>query len=57
MRFALCFLGAEVFAVEFSPGDEIEEFEGDGKLTTSDHSFGFGSEPFSDYYYEEEEKA
>ena len=57
MRFAVCLLGAEIFAVEFSTGDEIEEPEGEGKLTTSDHSFGFGTEPFSEYYYDDEEKA
>jgi hypothetical protein len=54
VRFAICILGAEIFAVEFTNNAE-EEYEGDGKLTTSDHSFGFGGDPLGDYYYEEEE--
>lgn len=57
MRFAMCLLGAEIFAVEFASDEAVEEYDGEGKLTTSDHSFGFGSEPFSEYYYEDEEKA
>ncbi len=57
MRFAVCLLGAEIFALEYT-SDVGEEFDGEGvRLTTSDLSFGFGGEPFSEYYYEDEEKA
>ena len=53
MRFAICILGAEIFAVEFA-GDAEEEYDGEGvKLTTSDHSFGFTEEPTG--YWEDEE--
>ena len=53
MRFAVCILGTEIFAVEFTGGAE-EEYDGEGvKLTTSDHSFGFAEE--STGYWEDEE--
>jgi hypothetical protein len=56
VRFAICLLGAEIFAVEFT-GDVEEEYDGEGtKLTTSDHSFGFGSDPLEGDWYEEEER-
>jgi len=56
MRFAICLLGAEIFAVEFTD-DVEEEYDGEGvKLTTSDHSFGFGSDPLEGDWYEEEER-
>jgi hypothetical protein len=54
VRFAVCFLGAEVFALEFAGDAEVEEFDDEGtRLTTSDHSFGFAEEPSG--YWEEEE--
>ena len=57
MRFAICLLGAEIFAVEFTDDVEVEEYDGEGtKLTTSDHSFGFGSDPLEGDWYEEEER-
>ena len=56
MRFAICILGAEIFAVELTDDVEEEEYEADGKLTTSDHSFGFGSDPLEGEWYEEEER-
>ena len=56
MRFAICLLGAEIFALEFTD-DVEEEYDGEGvKLTTSDHSFGFGSDPLEGDWYEEEER-
>ncbi len=55
MRFAICLLGAEIFAVEFTD-DVEEEFDGEGvRLTTSDLSFGFAEE--RDWFGEEEERA
>jgi hypothetical protein len=54
VRFAICILGAEIFAVEFTNNAE-EEYDGEGKLTTSDHSFGFGGDPLEREWYEEEE--
>ena len=54
MRFAICILGAEIFALEFTDDAEIEESVGEGvRLTTSDHSFGFVEEPVG--YWEDEE--
>ena len=54
MRFAVCLLGAEIFALEFT-GD-VEEFDGEGvRLTTSDLSFGFAEE--RDWFGEGEERA
>jgi len=56
MRFAICLLGAEIFAVEFTDDVEVEEFDGEGvKLTTTDLSFGFADEPSE--YWEDEERA
>ncbi len=56
MRFAICLLGAEIFAVEFTDDVEVEEFDGEGvRLTTSDLSFGFAEE--RDWFGEEEERA
>ncbi len=55
MRFAICLLGAEIFAVEFTD-DVEEEFDGEGvRLTTSDLSFGFAEEERG--WYDDEERA
>ena len=56
MRFAICLLGAEIFAIEFVE-DEVEEVDDteNARLTTSDLSFGFAEE--RDWFGEEEERA
>ena len=57
MRFAICILGAEIFAFEFTNDEEVEEIDvsDTARLTTSDHSFGFAEE--STGYWEDEERA
>ena len=57
MRFAICILGAEIFAFEFTNDEEVEEIDvsDTARLTTSDHSFGFTEE--STGYWEDEERA
>lgn len=57
MRFAVCLLGAEIFALEFTDDVEVDECDGEGvRLTTSDLSFGFAEEDRLWYGDDEEKK-
>jgi hypothetical protein len=61
MRIVVKLLGLTVLAVEFEPPAlevEDEEYEGDVRLTTSDHTIAFGFNPLNiDEYWEEEDHA
>ena len=56
-RLVVSLFGVEVLVIE---GIADEDFEVDSvesaRLTTSDHSFGFGSDPLEGEWYEEEER-
>jgi hypothetical protein len=60
MRLTFRLLGITVFSIDVEAPDaeEAEEYEGDTRLTTSDHTIAFGFNPLNiDEYWEEEDRA
>jgi hypothetical protein len=52
-------LGVAVFSIDVEPPDleEAEEYDGDTRLTTSDHSFSFAPDPvFPLYEWDDEDE-